>query len=89
MIAGQSAGMKDEKPRADLNRPWRAIIKRAGLEGLRIHDLRHTHASIGAGLSLGLPIIGKLLHRNMPTLIVILCAAPPIALAIALRRQWG
>ena len=63
-IAGQSA----DKPRADLNRPWRAIVKRAGLEGLRIHDLRHTHASIGAGLGLGLPIIGKLLgHTNAAT----------------------
>jgi integrase len=66
VIAGQSAGMKEERPRADLNRPWRAIIKRAGLEGLRIHDLRHTHASIGAGLSLGLPIIGKLLGHTNP-----------------------
>jgi integrase len=36
------------------------------LEGLRIHDLRHTHASIGAGLSLGLPIIGKLLGHTNP-----------------------
>jgi integrase len=60
VIAGQSA----DKPRADLNRPWRAVIKRAELEGLRIHDLRHTHASIGAGLDLGLPIIGKLLGQD-------------------------
>jgi integrase len=68
VIAGQSAGMTNEKPRADLNRPWRAIIKHARLEELRIHDLRHTHASIGAGLSLGLPIIGKLLgHTNAAT----------------------
>jgi integrase len=64
VIAGQSA----DKPRADLNRPWRAVVKRAELEGLRIDDLRHTHASIGAGLGLGLPIIGKLLgHTNAAT----------------------
>jgi hypothetical protein len=59
VIAGQAAGTDEDKPRADLNRPWRAIVKRAALTGLRIHDLRHTHASVGAGLGLGLPIIGK------------------------------
>jgi integrase len=64
VIAGQSAGTELEKPRADLNKPWRAIAKRAGLAGLRIHDLRHTHASIGAGAGLGLPIIGKLLGHT-------------------------
>ena len=67
VIAGQAAGTGDEKPRADLNRPWRAIRERAGLNGLRIHDLRHTHASIGAGLGLGLPIIGKLLGHTQPS----------------------
>src|SRR5262249_33444283 len=67
VIAGQSAGTEDDKPRADLNRPWRAIVKRAGLNGLRIHDLRHTHASVGAGLGLGLPIIGRLLGHTQPS----------------------
>jgi integrase len=64
VIAGQDAGTQSEKPRADLNRPWRAIVKRAELNGVRIHDLRHTHASIGAGAGLGLPIIGKLLGHT-------------------------
>jgi integrase len=61
VIAGNKAGAQDEQPRADLKRPWRAVAKRAGLDGVRIHDLRHTHASVGAGAGLGLPIIGKLL----------------------------
>ena len=64
VVAGQAAGTDSEKPRADLNKPWRAIRKRAGLDGVRIHDLRHTHASIGAGAGLGLPIIGKLLGHT-------------------------
>jgi integrase len=38
----------------------------AGLEGVRLHDLRHSFASFGAGASLGLPIIGKLLGHSQP-----------------------
>jgi hypothetical protein len=38
------------------------------LDGLRLHDLRHTFASVGAGLGLSLPMIGKLLgHRVAAT----------------------
>ena len=57
-------GGDPEKPRADLKRPWEAVARRAGLEGVRLHDLRHTYASFGAGGGLGLPIIGKLLGHT-------------------------
>jgi integrase len=68
VVAGRSAGTEGEKPRSDLNKPWRSVTKRAGLADLRIHDLRHTHASFGAGAGLGLPIIGKLLgHARAST----------------------
>ena len=60
IIAGALAGA----PRADLNKPWRAVTRVANLEGVRIHDLRHSFASFGAGASLGLPIIGKLLGHS-------------------------
>lgn len=57
-----------EKPRADLKRPWRLITRHAGLTGVRIHDLRHSYASIGAGAGLGLPVLGKLLgHSDVAT----------------------
>jgi integrase len=57
-------GDDPEKPRADLKRPWEAISKRASLDNVRLHDLRHTYASFGAGDGLGLPIIGKLLGHT-------------------------
>ena len=60
------AGAKSGEPRADLKKPWGALSKAAGLEGVRLHDLRHSFASIGAGASLGLPIIGKLLGHSQP-----------------------
>ncbi|GGA47361.1 tyrosine-type recombinase/integrase [Pelagibacterium lentulum] len=68
VIAGESAGEKDEKPRSDLKKPWAAICERANLDGVRLHDLRHTFASVGAGSGLGLPVIGKLLgHARAAT----------------------
>jgi integrase len=64
VIAGDSAGTDNEKPRSDLAKPWRAVLKRAGLEKVRLHDLRHSFASVGVGGSLGLPIVGKLLGHS-------------------------
>lgn len=66
VIAGESAGQKDERPRADLNRPWRAIRRRAGLADVRLHDLRHSYAAVGAGQGLGLVQIGGLLGHSQP-----------------------
>jgi integrase len=61
-------GDDPEQPRHDLKRPWDAVIKRSGLTGVRLHDLRHTYASFGAGGGLGLPIIGRLLgHAHSAT----------------------
>jgi integrase len=59
-------GDVEGKPKADLKRPWKALQIHAELEGVRLHDLRHTFASVGAGSSLGLPIVGKLLGHSQP-----------------------
>jgi integrase len=48
----------------NIQKPWRAIRAAAGLPDLRLHDLRHAFASIGASAGLGLPIIGKLLGHT-------------------------
>ncbi len=61
------AGRSIDKPRADLNRPWVAVRRYAKLEGVRLYDLRHSFASVGAGASLGLPIICKLLGHTQPS----------------------
>jgi integrase len=66
VIAGDTAGKENERPRADLNRPWRLIRDRAGLASVRIHDLRHSHASLAASGGASLPIIGKLLGHTQP-----------------------
>ena len=48
--------------------PWRRIRARAGLDDVRIHDLRHTFASMAVSSGEGLPIIGKLLgHTQVQT----------------------
>ena len=50
----------------NLSKAWRRIRVRAELGDVRIHDLRHTHASAAAGLGLSLPMIGKLLGHSQP-----------------------
>ena len=62
------AGNNPDKPRADLQRPWQRITEHAELQGLRLHDLRHTYASIGAESGMGLVVLGKLLgHKSTAT----------------------
>lgn len=52
----------------DLQRPWRRIRARAGLEDLRIHDLRHAFASAAVANGESLAMIGKLLgHKSVKT----------------------
>ena len=58
------AGKNPAAPRADLTNPWSSVRRAAGLDGVRVHDLRHSFASIGAGAALGLPVIGKLLGHS-------------------------
>ena len=62
------AGRLPDSHLTDLQRPWRRIRKQAGLEGVRIHDLRHSFASRALALGESLTMIGKLLgHTQVQT----------------------
>lgn len=68
----RAAGFIELTP--DTDKQGNPIIGKGGQPAMqeratvRIHDLRHSFASVGAGASLGLPIIGKLLgHRQAAT----------------------
>jgi integrase len=49
-----------------LHRAWDRIRRLAQLPEVRLHDLRHSYASIGAAAGLGLPILGGLLGHKQP-----------------------
>jgi integrase len=52
----------------DLQPFWQRVRARAGLNDVRIHDLRHTFASTAVATGQGLPMIGKLLgHTQVQT----------------------
>lgn len=50
----------------NLKDPWAAIRTEAKLDDVRIHDLRHSFAAIGAGSGASLHIIGGLLGHSQP-----------------------
>jgi integrase len=53
---------------ADPKKPWQRILKSAGIQNLRIHDLRRSLGSWQASTGASLAIIGKTLaHRNVNT----------------------
>jgi len=52
--------------REDLKYSWRRICKAAGITGLRVHDLRHNHASALVSAGFSLPVIGALLGHSQP-----------------------
>jgi integrase len=51
----------------DLKNFWQSLCQEAGITGLRVHDLRHSYASVLASSGLSLPIIGALLGHTTPS----------------------
>lgn len=64
VITGRNLGA----PLTDLQPFWQRVRARAGLKDARIHDLRHTFASVAVSNGFTLPMIGKLLgHTQVQT----------------------
>jgi integrase len=64
VIVGEVAGAA----LVNLGKAWRAIRKQAGLDDVRLHDLRHAFASVAASSGMSLPVIGKMLgHAQAAT----------------------
>lgn len=61
-------GDREGQRLVNLRNAWLRICKVARLRGVRIHDLRHSFASVGVNGGTSLPIIGKLLgHAKSST----------------------
>jgi integrase len=60
------AGAKPDEPYKNLGRAWIDIRANAGLQDVRLHDLRHSFASLAAGRGVSLQMIGKLLGHKVP-----------------------
>lgn len=64
VIAGKIAGQHA----SDLQCPWRRIRAKAGLDNVRIHDLRHTYASNAVSSGMPIQMVGRLLgHTQLQT----------------------
>jgi len=61
-------GMRTRSGSAAIDKTWAKVRQAADLSGVRLHDLRHSYASIAAEGGASLLMIGKLLgHRNTAT----------------------
>ena len=57
-------GKVSGQPLKEIKTFWKTSLKEAGIKNLRIHDLRHTHASHLVSSGLSLSIVGKLLGHT-------------------------
>lgn len=59
-------GAKKGEHFVGLRKGWLRLRAKADLDDVRLHDLRHSFASVGAGLGESLPLIGALLGHGTP-----------------------
>lgn len=55
------ASAKSGKHLVNLRKPWIRVCEEAEIKGVRLHDLRHTAASVAVGQGASLALIGRLL----------------------------
>ncbi len=58
------AGKIEGAPLKEIKTFWKTVLSKAKIENVRIHDLRHTHASHLVSSGLSLSIVGKLLGHT-------------------------
>jgi integrase len=59
-------GRKHGQALVNLTKSWAIVRRCAGLDGVRLHDLRHTFASMAAERGASLPKIGAMLGHTSP-----------------------
>lgn len=93
-------GAKRGAALVNAEKPWRRVRKAALLRDVRLHDLRHSHASVAVAGNLSLHLVGALLGHSQPatTARYAHLAADPVKaaselvgqrLADTMRRQPG
>lgn len=61
-------GESESGPLVNLQRPWQRIRRLAGIEDVRIHDLRHTYASVAVMSGIDPFTLKEIMgHRNLQT----------------------
>ena len=61
-------GNKEGKHLVNLFKPWSRIRERLNMTDVRIHDLRHTFASMSVAANISLPVLGGLMgHKSTAT----------------------
>lgn len=61
-------GKRVGRPVVNVSKPWARVLGAAGIDRARIHDLRHTAASVGVAAGVSLTLIGGVLgHKSHQT----------------------
>jgi integrase len=64
VFPGEGHGKRKGQHRVSLADPWAWVRKRARLRDVRVHDIRHSFASVGVSNGQTLPMIGALLGHS-------------------------
>lgn len=81
-------GKVEGKPLQELKTFWKTVLKQSSIKDLRIHDLRHTHASHLVSSGLSLSIVGKLLGQHPSVNNSTLCSPSRRATTCCNRSVW-
>ena len=69
-VEGNPYVLPGRRPKAHfvaIEKAWQQLRAKAGLRDVRLHDLRHSYAAMGAGLGESLHMIGSLLGHSLPS----------------------